>query len=93
MSDMSDKSDLSDKMALVRREMLFGRAKALERAKAPWCSKQSPLVRQAEGLGVGFGRRLRRGLLAQITALSPSNAAKRPQTTSPLIDHGGCIVR
>ena len=34
MSDMSDKSDLSDKMALVRREMLFGRA------KAPLCGKQ-----------------------------------------------------
>ena len=44
MSDKSDKSDLSDKMVLVRREMLFGRAKALERAKAPWSGEQRGLV-------------------------------------------------
>ncbi|MBQ9774853.1 MAG: hypothetical protein IJW17_02320, partial [Lentisphaeria bacterium] len=32
--------------------------------------------------------------MAQITALSPPTvAAKRPQTTFPLIDHGRCIAR
>ena len=94
---MSDKSDMSDKMVLVRREMLFGRAKALERAKAPWCGKQRCLVSAlGADYGVGSCRAASRDswcrLWAQITALSPSNAAKRPQTTSPQFDHGGCIA-
>ena len=49
---MSDMSDKSDKMALVRREMLFGQAKALERAKAPWRGKQRGLV---SALGADYG--------------------------------------
>ena len=50
--DRMDKMDKMDKMLLVRREMLFGRANALERAKAPWCGKQRLLV---SALGADYG--------------------------------------
>ncbi len=74
-SDMSDKSDMSNKMVLVWREMLFGRAKALERAKVPWCGEQ-------RGLVSAFGEDY--GVIAP--PQSQPNTSKQPPRSSTTAD-------
>ena len=96
------------KRPLVRRETLTGNTEASScHTSTPVhkvhhcpfcpsfrCRSQSSSNRLSDKMPLGAASR---GswyrLLAQITALSPPVAAKRPQTTPPQFDHGRCIAR